>query len=68
MPFGGGVTELLLNEHVGALATAGATEHASATAELNVDLVDVTVMVAVAETPGVPEVGDRAPLVMEKSG
>ena len=62
-----GVTELpgLLNEQVGPSATTGATVQARVTAELK-PFTDFTVMVAVAETPGLPEVADRAPLVTVK--
>jgi hypothetical protein len=55
----------LLKEQVGALGTTGATEQARVTAPPKL-FVEVTVMVAVAETPGLPEVGDKAPFVTVK--
>src|ERR1700722_2542933 len=57
---GGGVTEAGKLQ-VGPSLTTGATVQARVTAELKL-FTDVTVMVAVAETPGLPEVADRAPL------
>jgi len=63
--FAGGVTEAGLSEHVGPFATAGETLQVRATAELN-PAVDVTVTVALAETPACPEVGESAPLVIVK--
>jgi hypothetical protein len=54
-----------VKEHVGALGTTGATEQASVTGELNPST-EVTVTVAVAETPGLPEAGDRAPVASVK--
>ena len=63
--FAGGVTEAGLSEQVGPFVTAGDTLHVSATAELN-PAVDVTVTVALAETPACPEVGESAPLVIVK--
>src|SRR5579872_1670666 len=61
----GGVTELGLKLQVGPWLTTGVTAQVRATAELN-PLVEVTVIVDVAETPGLPEVADRAPSAMEK--
>ena len=65
VPLAGGVTEGLLNEQVGPLETAGATVQARATAELKL-FCEVTVMVAVPEAPGCPEVGESAPFVIVK--
>jgi hypothetical protein len=64
-PLAGGVTGLGVTLQVGALGTTGATEQARVTAPLKL-FVEVTVMVAVAETPGLPEVGDKAPFVTVK--
>jgi hypothetical protein len=61
----GGVTELGLNEQVGPLGSAGATAQARVTAEAK-PLVDVTVIVAVADPPGCPEVGESASSVTVK--
>jgi len=64
-----GVTDApgLLNVHVGPFVTEGVTAQARLTAELK-PLTEVTVMVAVAETPGLPEVAERAPFVTRKLG
>src|ERR1700722_6154690 len=56
----GGVTEAGKLQ-VGPSVTTGATVQARLTCELK-PFTEVTVMVAVAETPGLPEVADRAPL------
>jgi len=63
--FAGGVTEAGLSEQVGPFVTAGETLQVRATAELN-PAVEVTVTVALAETPAWPEVGESAPLVIVK--
>src|SRR5579864_9700220 len=65
LPLAGGVTEGLLNEQVGPLETTGATAQARATAELK-PFCEVTVIVADAEAPGCPEVGESVPFVMVK--
>jgi hypothetical protein len=65
LPLGGGVTDGLLNEHVGPLATAGATLQARVTAPLKL-FCEVAVMVADAEAPECPEVGVSAPFVIVK--
>jgi hypothetical protein len=62
----GGVTEPLgLNEQVGPLVTAGVTAQVSATTAEKL-FTEVTVIVAVAETPGLPDAADNAPLVTVK--
>ena len=60
-----GVTGLGLTLQVGPLGTTGATEQARVTGALKF-FVEVTVMVAVAETPGIPEAGDKVPFVTVK--
>ena len=62
----GGVTEPLgVNEQVGPLVTAGVTAQVSATTAEKL-FTEVTVIVAVAETPGLPDAADSAPLVTVK--
>jgi|SRR6266568_649719 len=61
----GGVTGLGLTPQVGPLVTTGATEQPRVTAELK-PFVEPTVIVAVAETPGLPDVTDKAPFVTVK--
>src|SRR5579862_1125467 len=63
--FAGGVTGFPVKPQVGPLETAGETPQDRVTAELN-PLVELTVMVAVARTPGLPEVFESAPLAIVK--
>ena len=55
----------LLKLQLGPLATAGETEHASCTWPAK-PAVEVTVIVALAETPALPDVGESAPLLRVK--
>ena len=65
-PPAGGVTGVLgLSEQVGPLETAGVTAHVRVTAELK-PFTDPTVIVDVAETPGLPDVFDKGPFATVK--
>src|SRR5579862_4495587 len=61
----GGVTGFPVKPQVGPLVTAGETAQARVTAELKPP-VELTVMVAFARTPGLPEVLESAPSEMVK--
>ena len=65
LPPAGGVTGFPVKPQVGPLVTAGETAQARVTAELKPP-VELTVMVAFAKTPGLPEVLESAPSAMVK--
>src|ERR1700739_3293865 len=65
LPFAGGVTGLPVKPQVGPLVTAGVIAQARVTGEVK-PLVEFTVMVAVARTPGLTEGLESAPLAMVK--
>src|SRR5579859_1591485 len=65
LPLAGGVTGFPVKPQVGPLVTTGETAQARVTAELKPP-VEFTVMVAVAVTPGLPEVLESGPLAIVK--